>query len=88
MDAYVKVHPKYMVVIPKEVREQAHIGIGDKLVACFRKGEVVLTPTRVSDAEKRVMAIRQLRHIYDSKEKVPDEIIFDPLEYADPDDLR
>jgi len=87
MDFYVKVHPKYMVVIPKVVREQAHIGLGDKLIARFRKGEVVLTPTKNGDVEDRLVAIRRLRSIHPTTLKVPDKVLFDPLEYADPEDL-
>ena len=87
MDSYVKVHPKYLVVIPKGVREAAHIGLGDKLKAQYRDGEVVLTPIKVGDAEARLAAIKRLRSIHPSDERVPDEVLFDPLEYARPEDL-
>jgi len=87
MESYVKVHPKYLVVIPKEVREQAHISLGDKLVARFRKGEVVLTPVKSGDAEERLAAIRRLRSMHPTSIKVPDKVLFDPLEYASPGDL-
>jgi AbrB family looped-hinge helix DNA binding protein len=88
MDAYVTVHPKYMVVIPKAVREKAHLGLGDRLKARFKGGEIILTPTREGRVEERVKAINELRHAYRSSEIVPDEVILDPLEYADPEDLR
>jgi AbrB family looped-hinge helix DNA binding protein len=88
MESYVKVHPKYMVVIPKEIREKAHLSLGDKLVARFKRGEIVLTPTKETDPHERVKAIRRLRGLHKSVVDVPDEVIFDPLSHLRPGDIE
>ena len=54
----VKVHEKYLVVIPKEVREALGIKIGETVEFVIEKGRAVLYPHRGSEASvKRVHGI-------------------------------
>lgn len=57
----VKVHEKYLVVIPKDVREALGIKIGEKVEFVVEKGRAMLYPHRGSAASvKRVHGI--IRH--------------------------
>ncbi len=57
----VKVHEKYLVVIPKEVRKALGIKIGETVEFVIEKGKAVLYPHRGSeDSVKRVHGI--IRH--------------------------
>ncbi len=54
----VKVHEKYLVVIPKEVREALGIRIGETVEFVIEKGKAVLYPHRGSVASvKRIHGI-------------------------------
>ncbi len=54
----VKVHEKYLVVIPKEVREGLGIKIGETVEFVIEKGKAVLYPHRGSVASvKRIHGI-------------------------------
>ncbi len=49
----VKVHDKYLIVIPKNVREALGIKIGEKVEFVIEKGKAVLYPHRGSVASVR-----------------------------------
>ncbi|HEY9205520.1 MAG TPA: AbrB/MazE/SpoVT family DNA-binding domain-containing protein [Candidatus Methanoperedens sp.] len=49
----VKVHPKYLVVIPKDVREALGIKIGETVEFVIEKGRAVIYPHRGSAASVR-----------------------------------
>ena len=49
----VKVHEKYLIVIPKNVREALGIKIGEKVEFVIEKGKAVLYPHRGSVASVR-----------------------------------
>jgi AbrB family looped-hinge helix DNA binding protein len=54
----VKVHEKYLVVIPKDVREALGIKIGETVEFVLEKGRAVLNPHRGSAASvKRIHGI-------------------------------
>ena len=54
----VKVHDKYLIVIPKNVREALGIKIGEKVEFVIEKGKAVLYPHRGS-----VSSVRRLHGI-------------------------
>lgn len=57
----VKVHEKYLVVIPKEIREALGIKIGETVEFVIEKGKAVLYPHRGSEVSvKQVHGI--IRH--------------------------
>jgi AbrB family looped-hinge helix DNA binding protein len=45
----VTIKSKYQVVIPRRVREQLRVGIGDLLEAKVERGKITLTPKSVVD---------------------------------------
>jgi AbrB family looped-hinge helix DNA binding protein len=45
----VTVKNKYQIVIPRSIRDQAHIGIGDLLEAAVEGGKITFTPKTVID---------------------------------------
>lgn len=49
----VKVHDKYLIVIPKNVREALGIKIGEKVEFVIEKGKAVIYPHRGSVASVR-----------------------------------
>ncbi|MCX9013012.1 MAG: AbrB/MazE/SpoVT family DNA-binding domain-containing protein [Candidatus Methanoperedens sp.] len=49
----VKVHEKYLVVIPKDVREALGIKIGETIEFMIEKGKAVIYPHRGSTASVR-----------------------------------
>lgn len=48
--AAVTVSPKFQVVIPREVRERAGIGVGDRIEVMWVEGRVELVPVREAAA--------------------------------------
>jgi AbrB family looped-hinge helix DNA binding protein len=45
----VTVKTKFQVVIPRSIRERAHVGIGDLLEASIENGKITFTPKSVVD---------------------------------------
>ena len=65
----VKVHDKYLIVIPKNVREALGIKIGEKVEFVIEKGKAVLYPHRGS-----VASVRRLHGIIKHKGTIDEGI--------------
>jgi len=65
----VKVHEKYLVVIPKEVREELSIKVGDEVEFAVEEGKAIMHPRR-GDVE----AIRRTHGIVEWKGSIDEAI--------------
>jgi len=72
----VKVHKKYLVVIPKEIREKLDIKVGDRLEMKMKRGKIELLPVRkVSER-----AIERTYGIIKTKKRVEGESLIRVIE--------
>ena len=65
----VKIHDKYLVVIPKDVRETLGLQIGEKIDFVVEKGKAVLYPKRGKSA-----SVRKLHGIIEHKGTIDEGI--------------
>jgi len=65
----VKVHEKYLVVIPKEVREELSIKVGDEVEFAVEEGKATIRPRRGD-----VYAIRRTHGIVEWKGPIDEAI--------------
>jgi AbrB family looped-hinge helix DNA binding protein len=58
--ARVRVNEKYQVTLPAELREKAHLEVGDILEAKAERGKITLTPKSVVDRDIE-MALEEIK---------------------------